>query len=209
MRKYGLIAALAVALAASGQQDAAGGPGDIGFESVAERLRSIETLRGRFVQTREVAALSSALESRGSFIVSELGLYWEQSEPFDSVLIASETGLSQRVAGQPFETFTSADYPVAASISRVFLSIFKGDRGQLDKHFDVGFEADGERWTMRLRPRRFPLTEAIGGIVVEGREYLERLRIEGVADDVTTIELSGQSGQPAALTAEERELFEP
>lgn len=209
MRHAWLILVLALGSVALAQEDTSTALADVSFDSVARQLASFETLRGEFTQTREIAALSQPLRSRGRFIISDLGLYWRQSEPFDSILIAGDDGLSQQVADRPAVTISAAEQPMAMSISRIFLGIFKGDRDSLNEHFDVGFQAEGTQWTMHLRPRTFPLTEAIEEIFVEGTVHLERLRIIGAADDAMTVHFSGHVSEPATLTEDERASYFP
>ncbi|WP_428096541.1 outer membrane lipoprotein carrier protein LolA [Candidatus Rariloculus sp.] len=209
MRRVCLVALLVVSAAAGGQNTPAAPPGDVGFEAVSRRLSAIETLRAQFTQTRQIPALSQPLHSRGRLIISGLGLYWEQSEPFKTVLIANADGLAQKIADQPVVSVSVAEQPMAVSISEVFLSIFRGDRRALDEYFDVDFDSNGEAWTIRLVPRTFPLTEAVASIVVEGTVFLDRLSVQGVAEDLLTVEFSDQRSEPTALSREERELYIP
>lgn len=203
MRSIRLVALVALFAAGARAQEAPT------LDSVFERLSSVSTLRGEFEQTRKIAVLSQPLQSRGRFIVSELGLYWEQTAPFPTLLIASGESLIQRVASQPAVTVSSAEQPMAVSIARVFLSIFKGNRGNLDEHFTVDFEPTDEGWTIDLVPKTFPLTEAVQRIVIDGDEYFERLRVVGVADDELIVEFHDQTSEPPSLTSEERELYSP
>lgn len=183
--------------------------GDPAMESVLQRLASFRTLRGDFVQSREIAGLSRPLVSSGRFLISELGLFWGQSEPFESTLIAREDSLTQQIGDRAPVTITLEDQPIAVSIGRVFLGLFQGNRDRLSEHFDVAFEQREARWRLELDPITFPLTESVERIVVEGNRHLERIRIDGIAEDVMTIDLSNQSAEPAALTEVERELYSP
>lgn len=180
---------------------------DATFDSVVARISATETLRGRYSQIREIEALSRPLESGGRFIVSELGLYWEQAEPFASVLIADGERLSQSIAGQPMVTITAAEQPVLLSISQVLIGIFKGQGALLAQHFDIAFEAQGDEWKMALTPKELPLSEAVEGIEIEGRDFMERLRVRGRAADELTVTFFDLRNQPVDLSREERGLY--
>lgn len=209
MRERWLIALLAVSVNSAGQVAEPSSPTGESLASVSERLAAVETLRGSFDQTREIAALSRPLRSRGRFIVSELGLYWEQREPFAILLIATPDGMLQRVADQPAIRVSAAEQPIALSISQVFLGIFRGDHNEIDRYFDVLFDGNGDSWIMQLSPKAFPLTEAIDTIEIEGKAYIERLRIHGAAGDLQTIEFSEQRSEPPKLSEAERALYLP
>lgn len=209
MRPVRLILVALLAAAAALAQTDSPTEGDPTLESVLQRLASFRTLRGDFVQSREIAGLSRPLVSRGRFVISELGLYWGQSEPFESTLVAREDSLTQQIADRAPVTIMVEDQPIAVSIGRVFLGLFQGDRRRLGEHFDVAFEQREARWRLELDPISFPLTESVERVVVEGSRHLERIRIDGIAEDVMIIDLSNQSAEPAALTEVERGLYSP
>lgn len=209
MRSIGLTFGLLLGAlpATTHAQPESAGSEPVTLEAVSERLASFETVRGEFVQVREIEGLARPLEAQGRFIVSKLGLYWEQTEPFESRLIARENSLTQQAAGRESTTITAEERPMAVSISRVFLGLFQGDRSRLDEHFDMEFSADGDAWQLQLDAQAYPLNEAVDVIVIEGHRHLERLRIEGAAGDVLSIQLSSQRTEPAALTEAERALY--
>ncbi len=201
MRRLAYLVALAIAgaSAATAAQEAT-------FEQVLERLSSTRTVRGEFMQNREIRALRRPLVSSGRFIVSDIGLYWEQTAPFASVLIADGERLVQGVGDQPRVTLRAADQPVALAISEVLLGIFRGQRADLEELFDVGFEP-GEHWSLELTPRSSPLSEVVRDIDVEGSRYIDRVIVRGRAADELTVTFSGVSTEPDELNPTERELY--
>jgi outer membrane lipoprotein-sorting protein len=204
MRRLGHLIALGVALAG-----AAASAQDATFEQVIERLSSTRTVRGEFSQSREIRALTRRLFSSGRFIVSDLGLYWQQTAPFASVLIADGERLVQAVADQPRETLRAADQPVALAISEVLLGIFRGHRADLEELFDARFEPAGEHWTLKLTPRGAPLSEVVRSIDVEGSRYIDSVTVRGRAADELTITFTGVSTEPDELSPAERQLYAP
>jgi hypothetical protein len=209
MRNFCLTLVFAASSALSGYSLAQPVADRTSLDVVSERLGSIETLRGEFEQTREIPALSRPLHSSGRFVISELGLYWEQHAPFGLLLIASNDGMIQKVTDQPAITVSADEQPIALWISQVLLGIFRGDRTEIDRFFDVEFEGSDEEWAMQLTPTAFPLTEAIDRIVIDGHQHIERLRIYGVAKDLQTIDFSGQRSEPDQLSEAERALYSP
>lgn len=180
---------------------------EMSFDAVIERLSRVETLRGRYNQIREIPALARPLESSGRFIVSELGLYWEQQEPFRTVIVADTDRLSQAVANEPMVTVSAAEQPIVVGVAQVFMGIFRGQSAAIDRYFEVHFESTSDAWSMTLTPKGFPLSEAVEDIVVDGRELIERLTVRGRAGDRLAMDLVELERAPQTLRAEERALY--
>lgn len=177
------------------------------LEAVTERLSEPNVLRGRYSQTRLIAVLSRPLESSGQFILSERGLYWQQEKPFISTLIADGVRLAQRVADGPLIIIDSAGQPMVLSFSRIFLSIFRGDQGELEDHFSIQFETSYDAWEIVLTPTSYPLSEAINKIMLRGREHIDQLSVFGRSSDEMTINFFDLRTRPEQLTEHEIELY--
>lgn len=179
------------------------------LDTVFERLSSTRVLRGDFVQERVVPGLSAPLESRGRFLLADRGLYWEQTQPFRSVLIATEDRILQTIRDREPTIVAASDAPAAASVASVFLSTFRGDQAALEKNFDMTFDHEGPIWVIELVPVEYPLTEAVALLALRGRSFIEELRLTGVADDVLTVEFRNLSDEPSDLRPDEIALFSP
>lgn len=177
------------------------------LEAVTARLSEPDVLRGRYSQTRMIAVLSRPLESSGKFILSERGLHWQQEEPFISVLIADGERLAQRVADGPLISIDSAEQPIVLSFSRIFLSIFRGDHGELEDNFSIQFETHDDVWEIGLTPIGFPLSEAINKIMLRGREHIDQLSVFSRSSDEMTINFFDLGTRPEQLTEHEIELY--
>ena len=176
---------------------------------VAAQLAAPAVLRGTFEQTREVRMLSKPLHSSGSFLLSDLGLYWQQDAPVASVMIADSERLLQSVGGGPLQSIDVAKNPVVLTFSQSFLSIFKGDEAELREHFEVSFlpgESD-DGWQISLIPISYPMSEAIESIKLDGREYIETLTVMSRSSETTTISFSDLRTEPGELTEHEIKLY--
>ncbi len=183
---------------------------DVSFESVAAKLAAPAVLRGNFNQTRHVQLISKPLESSGRFLLSELGLYWEQDKPLKSVMIADGERLLQRVGDGSLHSVDVAKNPVVLTFSQSFLSIFKGSEDELRSHFDLEFlpgEDGAEGWNIVLTPTSYPMSEAIASINVSGREYIEELQVNSRSSEATIISFSDLQTEPGELTEHEIELY--
>jgi hypothetical protein len=182
---------------------------DMTLAEVAAQLAAPAVLRGRFEQTREVRMLSKPLHSSGHFLLSELGLYWQQEQPVASVMIADAERLLQSVGDGPLQNIDVAKNPVVLTFSQSFLSIFQGDEVRLRENFEVSFQP-GEvagRWQISLKPVNYPVAEAIESISIDGREYIETLTVTSRSSETTTISFSDLKTEPVELTEHEIQLY--
>ncbi len=200
-----LLATLFLALPAAAQESEETG---LTLEDVAARLSEPQVLRGRFSQTRDIALLSRPLESSGIFILSAKGLYWEQQQPFSSVLIADGERLAQRLADGPLITMDSSRQPLVLSFSKIFLNMFRGEHADLEQHFSIRFQAEVDAWKIDLKPTSFPLSEGISNIKLSGRDHIDLITVNGSdLSDTMTISFSALQTSPPALTEHETELY--
>jgi hypothetical protein len=177
------------------------------FENVVARLAEAGVVRGDFTQLRKIELLSRPLESSGNFILSELGLYWHQTQPFSSILIADGEQLVQRLEDGPATSIGTAENPMVLPFSRIFLSIFEGSEEELRAHFEIAFAVDADDWEIALRPSTYPLSEAIETIILRGREYIQSINIINRSSDEMMIRFSDVQTLSQQLTEHEIELY--
>jgi len=177
------------------------------LQDVVARLATHAVVRGKFRQSREIALLSRPLESSGSFLLSDLGLYWRQELPLASVLIADGERMVQQVDDGPSQSLEVAEHPMVLPFSRVFLSIFNGSEDELRENFDIVFTAGEHNWKIVLTPISYPLSEAVHTIILRGREYIEELTVISRSSDETMIQFFDLQALPDQLTEHEIQLY--
>ncbi len=177
------------------------------FEEVVARLADAGVVRGNFTQLRKIEFLSRPLESSGSFILSELGLYWQQTQPFTAILIADGERLVQQFEDGPTTSMDAAENPMVLPFSKIFLSIFEGSEEELRANFEIAFTAQGGGWEISLQPTTYPLSEAIETIVLRGREYIQSIQIINRSSDEMMIRFSDVQIHSQQLTEHEIELY--
>jgi len=180
---------------------------DVTFADVAARLAAPAVLRGNFIQSRKIALLEQPLQSSGSFVLSDKGLYWRQEKPLASVVIADGDRLLQQVDDGPLQTIDVAKNPMVLTFSTSFLSIFNGSEAELRDNFAVEFTPGDGEWSVQLTPTVYPMSEAIETINLRGREYIEELTVTSRASEKTTIRFSDLQTEPDQLTDNEIELY--
>jgi hypothetical protein len=177
------------------------------FENVVARLAEAGVVRGNFTQLRKIEFLSRPLESSGNFILSESGLYWHQTQPFTSILIADGERLVQRLEDGPTTSMDAAGNAMVLTFSRIFLSIFEGSEEELRANFEIAFAAEAGDWEISLKPTTYPLSEAIKTIILHGREYIQSINIINRSSDEMMIRFSDVQTLSQQLTEHEIELY--
>lgn len=180
---------------------------DVTFTEVAAKLAAPAVLRGNFTQTRKIAIIERPLLSKGQFILSDLGLYWQQDQPLTAIMIADGERLLQQLEDGPLQSIDVAQNPVVLTFSSSFLSIFRGSEAELRSNFDVVFTGDTDLWAIQLTPVSYPMSEAIDSIILRGREYIEELTVTSLSSDETMISFSNLQTEPDQLTENELELY--
>lgn len=180
---------------------------DAVFTKIAERLAAPAVLRGNFTQSRKIALLERPLQSSGSFLLSDMGLYWRQDEPLVSVMIADGERLLQQIDGGSLQAIDVAKNPMVLTFSTSFLSIFNGTEAELRSHFTVEFLDGEDSWSIQLTPTEYPMSEAIETINLRGREYIEELTVISRSSEKTMIRFSDLQTEPDQLTENEIELY--
>ncbi len=180
---------------------------DVSLTEVSARLAATAVLRGKFTQSRKIALLEKPLQSSGSFLLSDMGLYWQQDKPLASIMIADGERLLQQVDGGSLQAIDVAKNPMVLMFSTSFLSIFNGNEAELRSHFTVEFAAGTDDWSIQLTPTSYPMSEAIETINLSGREYIEELIVTSRSSDETIIRFSDLQTEPDQLTDNEIELY--
>jgi len=81
------------------------------------------------------------------------------------------------------------DYPELAGMIESIRATLAGDRKALERVYHLTLRGDSERWTLVL----IPLDAKVGGAVA-------RIRIEGVQDDVRTVEILQSDGDRSLMS---------
>jgi len=184
-----------------------GTDGGKAFQEIAGRLAAPAVLRGNFTQARTIALISRPLESSGSFILSDMGLYWQQDKPLRSIMIADGERLVQQFEDGPLQGIDTAQNPMVLTFSSSFLNIFRGSEAELRSNFEIAVKREGDLWTIGLAPTTYPMSEAIDSIILRGRAYIEELTVINRSSDKTMIRFSDLRTEPDQLTENEIELY--
>ena len=114
--------------------------------ALSQKLNLGETVRGHFVQSRQLKVLKKPLISQGQFVFDkDQGLIWQQLTPFESLLILKDKQLIQRDS-QGRVQVSSADASASAAamgdlLPSLVSAMLGGDISGLSNHFELHFLA--------------------------------------------------------------------
>ncbi|WP_413496135.1 outer membrane lipoprotein carrier protein LolA [Shewanella baltica] len=163
--------------------------------ALSQKLNLGETVRGQFVQSRQLKVLKKPLISQGQFIFDkEQGLIWQQIKPFESLLILKDKQLIQRDS-QGRVQVSKADASASAAVMGDLLpslvrAMLGGDISGLSENFELHFlitdrlSPDGQ-WQLGLTPKDPLMKKAIANMVLEGSDVLQSLVLLSAAPNVT------------------------
>ncbi|MCK7631912.1 outer membrane lipoprotein carrier protein LolA [Shewanella sp. JNE10-2] len=176
--------------------------------ALSQKLNLGETVRGQFVQSRQLKVLKKPLISQGQFIFDkEQGLIWQQIKPFESLLILKDKQLIQRDSQGRVQVSKADASASAAAMGDLLPSLVRamlgGDISSLSENFELHFliadrlSPDGQ-WQLGLTPKDPLMKKAIANMVLEGSDVLQSLVLLSAApnvspQDMTRIDFSALS----------------
>ncbi|AEG13133.1 hypothetical protein Sbal183_0384 [Shewanella baltica OS183] len=177
---------------------------------LSQKLNLGETVRGNFVQSRQLKVLKKPLISQGQFIFDkEQGLIWQQIKPFESLLILKDKQLIQRDSQGRVQVSKADASASAAAMGDLLPSLVRamlgGDISGLSENFELHFLnsdklntaklspeklnpeslSPGSQWQLGLTPKDPLMKKAIANMVLEGSDVLQSLVLLSAAPNVT------------------------
>lgn len=184
--------------------------------ALSQKLNLGETVRGHFVQSRQLKVLKKPLISQGQFVFDkDQGLIWQQLTPFESLLILKDKQLIQRDS-QGRVQISQADTSASAAAMGDLLptlvnAMLGGDMSGLSANFELHFLAQeplaqdkssqessssgSANWQLGLTPKDPLMKKAIAHMVLEGSDTLHALVLLSAnpsvsPQDITRIDFS-------------------
>ncbi|MCF1427575.1 MAG: outer membrane lipoprotein carrier protein LolA [Shewanella sp.] len=172
-----------------------------------KQLAAHTLVKGDFTQVRHLSMFNQPLSSNGQFVLSrDLGLWWQQTQPFAVSLILTQDKLSQQFGDEAPQLMNAQENPMVFYFTHLFLSLFQGNTQKLQEQFSVSLTGSASHWQLQLTPKNPPLTKVFGAISLSGGADLDRLVLSELRGDSTEISFSHQS-HPDELTQDERNVF--
>ncbi len=178
------------------------------FNQILNKLGKVENLRGDFIQSRQLKALKLPLKSSGQFLLTQQqGLFWQQLQPFPSLLLVTQDTIKQKMASNPSTELTAKQQPMVFAFSKIFLALFMADPDMLRQHFDLYLKTAETHWQLGLTPKTSPMNKLIAHIELTGDSHINQLTITELKGDVMRVDFSNQRSVKQGIGQDELTLF--
>ncbi len=177
--------------------------------AISQRIASVEVLRGRFDQEKQVAGFRKPLRSSGQFVLKRgQGVIWETTQPFASTLVVTREHLRSQSGGVMQHVDASRE-PGLHLINGVLFDLLGGEITRLQRDFDVTGELlDGQSWRLQLTPKPGALAQAFTRITLSGAAHVEQVRLDERNGDRSVINFSALAPAIALSNDEAKQLVE-
>jgi hypothetical protein len=177
------------------------------IKPVSEAISS-NVVRAHFEQRKNIAGLSKPILSSGEFLyASDRGVYWHSTKPFDMTYLVTAKGVTRREEGQLDVELKADDHPAIRGFSTIFLAMFSGELGGLERSFEAHFSGDLSSWVIGLKATDPDVKRFIAAIVLSGGDAVQEVELYEGNGDSTLITFTDTATKPPTLTAEEQSRF--
>jgi hypothetical protein len=194
IRLTGLLAALLFALGGRAALAAEpGAAGAWGIEELMRGLREVKTARGRFVERRDLAALTAPLRSSGTLVYVAPGRVEKHTvRPAPETLVLEGDRLTiEKIEGGPKRVLNLPDYPVLWAFVESIRSTLAGDLGTLERFYGVELSGQRSQWRLALKPVEPKMREVVSEIRIEGRgEWIGSISVLEAGGDRSTMTIA-------------------
>jgi hypothetical protein len=142
-----------------------------GVEELMRSLREVKTAKARFVERKDLAALTAPLRSSGTLIyVAPAHLEKHTLKPSPESLVLEGDRLTiAKIEGGPGRVLNLPDYPVLWAFVESIRSTLAGDLGTLSRFYRVELSGKESQWRLALRPVEAKMRDVVSEIRIEGR----------------------------------------
>lgn len=180
------------------------------LEGLMEGFAASHGVRAKFVEEKHLSLLVEPLQSEGAiYFMPPHRLAREIVRPVPSALIVNGNSLATRTPGEINHVDLAAS-DVARHFVESFIVLFSGDLDELQRRYEVVFEATGRRWRMELVPRQSVVRHLIAQIRLLGEGLaLREMEIIETQGDRTTTRFAAIDSDHRFDAAEATRLFGP
>lgn len=165
-------------------------------------------VKAEFTKVRKLKILSRPFTTSGKILFQvDKGLVWQTLHPIEDTLLIGLNGVSQVKKDKPDPV--EINNPVVKSASTVFITILSLDLEKIKMIFEVKENVERKKITnYMLIPKDATLKKVIKYIELSGKDRVEKIYIEELNGDSTTVMLSNEIFNKSALLFSEIQLLE-
>ena len=145
-----------------------------GLEQLMRELSQVKRASGTFVERKELAVLTTPLESSGTLLITAPGRLEKHTlKPRPESLILDEKSLViEDKARNRRRTLTLEEHPVIWAFVESIRSTLAGDLKSLNRFYRVKLEGEENRWQLTLEPRESNMLAVVESIAISGSRNL-------------------------------------
>ncbi len=178
--------------------------------TIGPSLEQGQTLRGRFVQTRNLKGIASTLKSDGTFVLAPgRGLIWRTEDPIHMITLISPAGIRQIVDGSEVQRIEAAKVPFIAHFYDMLNGALMGDWTAMRHDFSVETTGNRGAWRTLLTPLRpaDPIAGILASIILTGGKMVDDVEIRRTNGDSERIAFLDQAVSSVALSGDDARLL--
>ncbi len=161
------------------------------LQQLMETLAQSKSGRARFVERKSIAMLDKPVESSGELLYSAPDHLEKRTlKPQAESMIVNGDELHIERGRQTYNLQLQS-YPELAAFIDSIRGTLAGDRKALERNYRLSLEGSAEHWNLQL----LPLDEKMQAVI-------QRIRINGVRDQVRSIEITQADGDSSLMTIE-------
>jgi outer membrane lipoprotein-sorting protein len=148
----------------------AGRSGGWTVEQLMQRLAQVKSASGKFVERKELAILTTPLESSGTLLYTAPGRLEKHTlrPKAESLILDEKTLTIEDKARNRRRTLTLEEHPVIWAFVESIRSTLAGDLKSLNRFYQVSLQGGENRWQLTLKPRDASMLAVIEEIVISG-----------------------------------------
>jgi outer membrane lipoprotein-sorting protein len=159
--------------------------------ALMHELAQVKTARGRFVERKYLAILTTPLESSGTLVYTAPGRLEKHmlSPRKESLILDGDTLILERKDGE--RRFALQEQPVVRAFAESIRATLAGDLRMLERFYQVSLEGDAGRWRLRLKPTERRMREIATEILLSGSgAWVSAIEIQEAGGDRTVMTIT-------------------
>lgn len=158
------------------------------LDELKKRSVDAESVSGDFVQHKIIKGLSIPLISKGVFSYKKGDkLVWQIKTPIENTYSIEYDQITKKSSVENIVEGLDAPTDHYQKIITMFLDLFSGNWGVLEKYFSIDGESDANGWKAVLTPKDQLFQTMFLNLTLKGDKYIHFMQIDEKNGDITKI----------------------
>ena len=171
------------------------------LDTVCTSIAAHKVTTGSFVQEKTNGKSSRVLKSNGTFILSQEGVGLSTVKPLKTFQGITQTSVIKTNPDGSRSVIDVSNNQMYKSIAQIVVSLFNGDKSELERNFSIEFTATDNSWHMSLTPKDKTIASSVGIISLGGSSVSGNVSID-------TMVIDNASGGKVSYTFSEQKYKE-